>query len=875
MDILGDIDIQNDLFTNKLLITKKLVVDTFAYINKNLNINKDLLSTNIKTNGVLDVKGNIFVNDVLNTDSSFECINIDSENFNLYLNKKTKNYLFNNNVIVYNKTNIGDYVKLSNLFLYNNLFTKDYKCINANLNVINTIDADISNVETKYKINIDDNIDINGFLNLKGNINVKNNLNIEYFNIKFKENSSFIVGRNIKNYNEPYGLKTNLERGTLEVYLNGEWKAITELSTLDYKTKIIFNEYDSVDAHNIDFIQNNNLSIQFNNIEKQLNIYKDNINIYNNLNINDELKCNNNLNVKKNVICKNDLLINGLLKLPTDLDSNGMIRYNIEKEEIEFYKNNWEYVNMNNLDNGIVIDDNDSLDLYINKERKNGLILNNNINIIKNNLTIKSNVVCSSGIEVKNTMNVRNSIYFNNIGELKSNINSIIAYVTPNYNNLDINNNKFLNINDDIKDSYLLNNYESDYYYTTLYNNEFNNLVLLDIYYNKYAILNNYKKIFSTIYSTHDLVINKFEIHSIFKNDGNVYYNEGLLLKDIYLIIIYDEFYNIIFDNTNYNKKTIILKKNIKYGIAIQHKAYINILVDLYLKLKGYYYNDILFENDMSKFLYRIDNSFKAETNFEKDLDLKNDVDLEKTIISNNFMIKNLIIKSSINSNININKSSSNIFSIYNNVDNNIFSIKGNNIIIGNYNNKIDKNLNKIYVKTPFNKESLYIEGDTIIEKNINILYDLNIKNNCVIQNINSNNLYVKNNIIINNDINILNNLNIKNLILDNLNMYNKKEIKINKIENIENIILDNLKNNNIIINEKYINFNNKLYINYENNININSEESFNLFSIGNKINPNLSISSNGMIEIYTNKLILNNIDIIKELNLIKNKIIL
>ena len=120
-----------------------------------------------------------------------------------------------------------------------------------------------------------------------------------------------------------------------------------------------------------------------------------------------------------------------------------------------------------------------------------------------------------------------------------------------------------------------------------------------------------------------------------------------------------------------------------------------------------------------------------------------------------------------------------------------------------------------------------------------------------------------------------MNNLNIKNLILDNLNMYNKKEIKINKIENIENIILDNLKNNNIIINEKYINFNNKLYINYENNININSEESFNLFSIGNKINPNLSISSNGMIEIYTNKLILNNIDIIKELNLIKNKIIL
>ena len=78
------------IVTNKLEIDEKLKVNTFTYIDKNLNINKDLLSTNIKTNGLLDLKNNLFVEESLNTDSSLECINIDSINFDLYLIKKNK-----------------------------------------------------------------------------------------------------------------------------------------------------------------------------------------------------------------------------------------------------------------------------------------------------------------------------------------------------------------------------------------------------------------------------------------------------------------------------------------------------------------------------------------------------------------------------------------------------------------------------------------------------------------------------------------------------------------------------------------------------------------------------------------------------------------
>ena len=630
--------------------------------------------------------------------------------------------------------------------------------------------------------------------------------------------------------------------------------------------QVLFKEYDDKDAFNIDIIQNNNLTMQFNNVEQKLNIYKNVVNIYNNLNISDRLTTYNNLNIKKNLNCNNDLIINGLLNLPTDLESDGMLRYNKDKKEIEFYKDRWGYINMSNIDNGMIIDDNDSLNLYTNKEHTEGLILDNNINIIRNNLNINSNLVCTSGLEIKNNMNVKKSIYFNNICELKSNINSIVAHVTPNFNNIDINNNKYFNINDEIKDPYLLNKYESELYHCKLYNSELNCIVSSNIFYNKDIKVNDHDVLFSKIYSVYDLVINNFEIYSILKDDNTINYIKSFYVNNLYSIIIYDDLNNIIYDNRNYNKDKLILKKKVNYKIKKQKKTNLNQPVDIFIKLLGYYYNEILLENEMSKFLYKIDR-IRVETEFEKDLNLKNNLNLERSIISNNFIINKLIIHPNINSN----KSSSNILSICNNMNENIFSINENNIILGNYNNNLEKNVNKIYIKTPINKDSLYIKGDSIIEKDLNIINDLSIKNNCILENINHNTLKIQNNLTINNNIN-LENIFIKKLISENLNIYNSSEIKINKLDNIEKINIKNLKNNNVIINEKYINFNNKLYVNYENNININSDESFNLFSIGNKIKPNLSIYPNGMVKIYTNKLILNNIDIIKEMNTIKVK---
>ena len=208
-DILGTIDIRNDLFTNKLKIEEKLKVHNFTYISKNLNINKNILSTNIKENPLLEIKNNIFVEEEVNSDSSLECNNIDSKNFDLYLNKKKGNYLFDNNVLIYNTTSVNNYAKLTNLFLYNDLFSKNITCINANLNIINSENVSVHNLDSKYRIDVKNDMALDGFLNLYGNINVKNNLNIKYASIQFKENSSFIIGINKFGYNLSYGLRHN------------------------------------------------------------------------------------------------------------------------------------------------------------------------------------------------------------------------------------------------------------------------------------------------------------------------------------------------------------------------------------------------------------------------------------------------------------------------------------------------------------------------------------------------------------------------------------------------------------------------------------------------------------------------------------------
>lgn len=872
INVQGNCNIKNDLFTNNLSIRKKLRVDNLIYIDSNLNINKDLKTTNIYKNSLLDVKENIYVENNINMENSIECMNIYTKNLYLELNNRKRNYLFNNNVIIYNTTNIEkDCILNKNLYLYDDLFSYDLNSITSNLNIINTKNALIKkNVNSEYSVSVNNNIKIDGYLNLFCNINIKNNVNITK-DIIFKENSSFIMGNNNFNYNKSYSLRYNDIRGTLETYLNKEWRAISHLYTRDYKTSILFKENDEEDAYNIIISQNMNKSLLCDYIKNTMYIYKNVVNIYNNLNIKNSLYGNNNLLINNDLNCNNDLFVKGLLELGINKDEIselGSIRYNEDKELIELYKNNkWSYIKMENKDNGIEIDNDDNIILYTDEDKERGFIINNNICLFKNNINIKENLTLTSGIYVKNNLNIKNKIYFDNIAILKNNIDLISAYISPNYNNRNIENYKYLNINDEIKDKYIKDYYESDNYYCNLYKNKSNNITSSIISYDNELIINNNIKFEYHIFEIYDVIINKLEIY-VFKNNNNYelielsennnYYN------NIFDIKVYDIENNIIFNN-KLNNKEFRLKGGEIYKIKIKKENNIDKLL-LIIKLKGLYVNNLLFENKLLGFLYKIDNRFNAECDFLKDIELKKKTNIKEYINVNNFNIEKLYI--------NENKNNNSILKINNDIKENILSIKNNTIIIGNVNiNLLNLNKKEILIKTPLNYESLYIEGDVEIKRNMNINNDINIKNNCIINDLIYNDLKCKENIIINNDINLNDKLIIENINVKNINIIENNNILQLYKNNIKNIEYLNLNKNNIIINNNNINLNNKLIINYDKNININSKESFNLFSIGNKINPNLSINKEGDIEMYSNKLYINNIDILYELNKIINNI--
>ena len=128
---------------------------------------------------------------------------------------------------------------------------------------------------------------------------------------------------------------------------------------------------------------------------------------------------------------------------------------------------------------------------------------------------------------------------------------------------------------------------------------------------------------------------------------------------------------------------------------------------------------------------------------------------------------------------------------------------------------------------------------------------------------------------------NIDNNLNCEDIIVKNLyTNYNNNSLNniiINNI-NIDNKLIkkSNLVNSFININDSIINYNNKLLINNLGNIALNSNEIIDNFSIGNKLNPNLCISNNGFTKINGGNegFFINNINIIKELNILKSNII-
>ena len=334
---------------------------------------------------------------------------------------------------------------------------------------------------------------------------------------------------------------------------------------------------------------------------------------------------------------------------------------------------------------------------------------------------------------------------------------------------------------------------------------------------------------------------------------------------------------NDIIYNSDSNIEEFTLQKNKYYKLKLKLKNIPNNQnkhnTHLFLNLLGYYHNNYCLENNDIDFLYNIDNAFHNNVSFSNIINYKN------IYFENNLNVEYI---NDINK-IHINKKgenlSNNILEVYDSKENMCFKIDENNINIGNVIN-YDK-LSKVNIQNSLNSDSIYIVGESKNLQDVNIKDDLNIKQNCIVNDsikynsINTNKLLVYNNIF--NDDLVCTNLSTKNIFI---NYNNNEDIFGNLL--IENIICNNknyntnnLTNNNVNILSKTINYNNKLLLNYEDNLNINSPESFECFSVGNKIKPNISVSFNGDTIINTNEndFYINNINIIREVNILKSNI--
>ena len=895
LNINQNLNIKNYLRVYEVLGVNNIQINNFGYIEKDLNLYKDIDITEKFKYPIIDIqkkdKNSLIVKNDLNCyyyttfnklssigdiiiklDDNYQSnikINSDINVFNKVISDidllkdeiSTKNSTFTQNIIVDNETVMFD----CDVFRINcNNYTTQ------NLDILNN-----TNCNKFYNIKINNNLNINKNVNLFGNTNIKESLTVNG-TMKFSANSIFVLPK--KSNNQNYGilqkgsLRYNDERKSIEYYTD-TWNSISSLHSSDYITFIKIHENtNSNDTNNIEFYRNNILGIELNNNTYNLNIYKKHSNFNSNLNVDGLIKVFPNNIYVNNFITNKNTFIDKLLVLGnfntnntnnTNNTEDGSLRFNENSNTLQLYNNGFGKLNFYSNYSGIDVTENNNINIFFNN---NQILCNNNLITFSKNININSNLNVSGSITSKNTY-LSNEIIFNNKAILQFKNSLLNAYVAPNYNTTSIEHYKTLNVN--MPDSVVT---DLDIYYTsnilyslvnyTNYNYVLNTFVYDDLIHN-----NIFKFIYISTTNT-NILINRFEINS-FINHSEINNTEILNLNEIkskYNILVYQK-NKLIYSSEN-NNTSFILEKNSYYTIQIKLKSNFstnknNVL--LFIRLLGFYYVDCIY-NDNIDFIYKIDNKFKNDVEFLQNLNILQNFNIEESLISNNYYHHNLFINNTNISNISNNTNNTNIF-ISNNSNlvniNNIFVIQNNNIGIGT---SITNNNSNISIKTKDNFDTFNIIGKCIIKNNLNIKNNITITNNATINILNYNKLNTDS-ISCNLNTKIVQNINCKNIntqnIISNHNLLNKTHTN-SLVFNNEIYSLDKLINKNINISDNIINFKNTLRINNLCNISINSHELYDAFTIGNKIKPNLSISHNGYTVLNTTNegFILDNINL-------------
>ena len=882
----------------EMLNSKYLIVD--GNISINTRLNNTIFLRNPSDACILELYGNILVEGHLNLEDNFGPCDYLMDGFLI----ANKDFNFNNkNIFTEFSKNmeIGSYENTSfdirqDFIVKNNIETKKNIKIS---NILNVDTIKYNNITVGEKITVLNNF--NSYANLNINtLNVSNKLDcnniIVQDSIFIKNNSLYLPNISI-HPNIDGSIRYNDKKHIVEAFIQDKWRCLNRIQNYDNNSFINHEPYYKPHVGmNIDFIQNNNITLSLNNNNKTTYINNQYTNLKHMyvkgyLDSTNTFQTEHNTNIGKNIIVNNNFLLKNT-SLFTVLSNNsisnpknGSIRYNDKLDKLECYINKWHplqhITNNSNTSN---------IDLYPKTINDYDTILFNSAKSVFLNITQSSTQFNLNTINVKQNINLTNNLIIHknlNTKTLKMTTNNI--YKDGNYLINDITNN-------------VQNRIASDKFYISS-STDFN--ITKYIFYSSLITQTSQKcNIINSIFentefiNNHSIFITKYKLYQTVTISSIILHlNQLPPMGDTVGFTITINDISTIFTISNSSEIStkidvtipIIATNESPYDLCVEIVADKNIpnvfaKIDLYATYKNMTGNLL---NNGSHIYIDQPNEFNIEsrkilgnTTIIGNLNIQNEMNINiphlfldnlgigTNIVDGDFIVKHKTDTTFIHKNNKIGIGTNNpssLLTIYSNI--NSTSISTGSIIL-------DKNMN--------NTGSLNIMGNLVGLNNINI------RNTLIKDNIDEKNLYVKNNITF------------KNNVISNYNINVSKNINISNMTIYPNLIFtENSQNSNIIFNNNIIQFNidktlhkltnypsnntlNKIYVEDKNNISFKynkksllditdtyiSTNDANIGNIGNKI---VSISSNFNITNYninitSNHFIVNNIDLLQKL---------
>ena len=295
-----NLNINNYLRVYEVLGVNNIQIFNFGYIEKDLNLNRSINVVEkeqypiIKIKNIDDLDKNSFIiNNDLNCYyyTTFKSLSSINNTLITLDDNYEQNIRINSDINVFNKVISDININKINISKDNSTFTKNitinkdtnlFNCdvfhINCNnyttnnLHIINNVNCD-----SFLNIQIKKNLDISNNINILGNTYIKQSLIIDG-HVDFIKNSMLLLPK--KSNNEitdniilkAGSLRYNDERKSIEYYLD-DWYSISSLHSSNYKTTLKIHENNNLtNSNNIEFYQNDILTVESNNNTYNLNI---------------------------------------------------------------------------------------------------------------------------------------------------------------------------------------------------------------------------------------------------------------------------------------------------------------------------------------------------------------------------------------------------------------------------------------------------------------------------------------------------------------------------------------------------------------------------------------------------------------------------